>query len=645
MANKSRKNKQNPTPKSNRDRPYADQRLPNDSRQRTLWGLLAVACLAVLLVWLLRSYKVPADLAESDSIAQTQPTALDLKQAAKPLSDLEQLAFNPSREGWETEKHSAAALVQLKKILKIAASPQWPGDDLADYVLPNFRCQTLRPPQLHVVFEDKSLRVLRPDAAEPKTELVGAQGLKEALLGLREPFESTAKLRTEIKVVRVNVEEADVVTSAYVKLIGKNRAGILQQSATWKCRWQHDSSDQTLTLSHIEIDAFEETVSQTGRPLFSDCTLAVLGQNSSFHSQHLRGIGHWASRIPIALGFLDPAGKHGLCVGDVNGDGLDDLYIIEPAGLPNKLYVQNPDGTATDVSAESGVDILDPATSALLLDLDNDGDQDLIVTALPGLLFLENDGTGKFTPRAPKATPMGLPYSLAATDYDGDRDLDIYVCVYMPNVRDQLQLLGKPVPYHDANNGAISVLLQNEGDWRFRNVTKTVGLDVNNRRFSYAAAWEDYDNDGDQDLYVANDFGRNNLFRNEGGKFTDAARQAGVEDISAGMSVSWADFDRDGYMDLYVGNMFSSAGNRIAYQRRFNARATGETRNEFQRHARGNSLFKNSGDGMFADVSVDTGVTMGRWAWSSQFVDLNNDGWEDIVVANGFLTNDDSRDL
>jgi hypothetical protein len=158
------------------------------------------------------------------------------------------------------------------------------------------------------------------------------------------------------------------------------------------------------------------------------------------------------------------------------------------------------------------------------------------------------------------------------------------------------------------------------------------------------------------DLYVANDFGRNNLYRNgpvpegetgsKGGrKFTDVAADAGVEDISAGMGVAWADYNHDGWMDLYVSNMYSAAGNRVAYQRRFRGVDDDSTRARFQRHARGNSLFENAGDGTFRDVSVAAGVTMGRWAWGSQFVDLNNDSRDDLVVANGYVTNEDSRDL
>jgi hypothetical protein len=170
-------------------------------------------------------------------------------------------------------------------------------------------------------------------------------------------------------------------------------------------------------------------------------------------------------------------------------------------------------------------------------------------------------------------------------------------------------------------------------------------LNENNTRWSFAASWEDYDGDGDADLYVANDFGRNNLYRNDGGNFTDVAAEAGVEDIAAGMSVAWGDYNQDGKMDLYVGNMFSSAGQRIAFQGRFHTAANNETREQFQRHARGNSLFLNLGDGTFRDVSEEAGVTLGRWAWASPFIDINNDGWEDLVVANGFVTGSNTGDL
>ena len=109
------------------------------------------------------------------------------------------------------------------------------------------------------------------------------------------------------------------------------------------------------------------------------------------------------------------------------------------------------------------------------------------------------------------------------------------------------------------------------------------------------------------------------------------------------MGVSWGDYNNDGQMDLYVSNMFSSAGNRVTYQREF--RAQDESRVEFQRHARGNTLFKNAGDGSFQDVTATAGVGMGRWAWGSLMADINNDGWQDMLVTNGMVTNEDTGDL
>ena len=151
-------------------------------------------------------------------------------------------------------------------------------------------------------------------------------------------------------------------------------------------------------------------------------------------------------------------------------------------------------------------------------------------------------------------------------------------------------------------------MLRNDGDMTVTDITRESGLDMNNTRFSLAAAWEDYDNDGDADLYVANDFGRNNLYRNEGGKFTDVAAEAGVEDGAFGMAVSWGDYNHDGLMDIYVANMFSAAGNRVTYQRRFKPQATGEAKSRLQHTARGNTLFENRGDGTFRDVSGDAGA-------------------------------------
>ncbi|NIP95374.1 MAG: VCBS repeat-containing protein, partial [Akkermansiaceae bacterium] len=289
--------------------------------------------------------------------------------------------------------------------------------------------------------------------------------------------------------------------------------------------------------------------------------------------------------------------NHGLAIGDVNGDQLEDLYICQQGGVPNRLFLQNPDGTLRDFTAESETGWLDYCASALIVDLDNDGDKDLVVSQDFKMLFMDNvDGKGRFELAFGHGT-KAQTFSISATDFDLDGRLDIYACGYNPSATTQRAgAMGEPVPFHDANNGGPNLLFRNAGNWEFEDVTTRAGLDVNNRRFSFGASWEDYDNDGDLDLYVANDFGRNNLYRNDSANgrffFREISDALGVQDTSAGMSTNWADYNRDGWMDLYISNMFSGAGNRITYQKQFLSETSGEVREQFQRMARGNTLFR-----------------------------------------------------
>ncbi|MEZ5300403.1 MAG: VCBS repeat-containing protein [Verrucomicrobiales bacterium] len=261
------------------------------------------------------------------------------------------------------------------------------------------------------------------------------------------------------------------------------------------------------------------------------------------------------------------------------------------------------------------------------------------------VLLMKNDGAAHFTIAA-ELPVMPVAHSLAAADYDNDGDLDLFVACY-GNDADTFGDNLAPLPWHDANNGARNSLFRNElhdGTWAFADVTNECRIGDSNTRFSFAASWEDFDNDGDQDLYVANDFGRNNLYVNEMGRFRDAAADLGAEDLAAGMSAAWGDYNNDGAMDLCVGNMFSGAGNRTTFLNKFMPGAGDGIVQHYQRFARGNSLMKNIG-GKFQDVTDEAKTAMGRWSWGTIFGDLNNDGWEDIVGLNGYITGSDPQDL
>lgn len=416
-----------------------------------------------------------------------------------------------------------------------------------------------------------------------------------------------------------------------LSLLGHGGAVFARQGGEWR-------------LGSFVLEKMREVSAVGAR--FRDVTLAAVGHNTSYRHQLARGLDAWRSELDEATG-IDVYGHNGIAVGDYNGDGLEDLYVCQPSGLPNRLYRNNGDGSFDDVTSAAGVDVLDGSTMALFADLDNDGDQDLLVVAGVAVLLFGNDGKGKFVwrERTGLQSSGATLTSAALADYDRDGDLDLYLCAY-DFWRAGTQY-DAPAPYYDATNGPPNFLYRNRGDGTFEDVTQASGMGQNNNRFSFAAAWADYDRDGWPDLYVANDFGRNNLYRNNGdGTFAEVAAKAGVEDLGAGMSASWGDYDGDGWLDLYVSNMWSSAGQRLTFNPAFAQVATdARVREAFQRQARGNSLFRNQGDGTFRDVSLEAGVEFGRWAWGSGFWDYDNDGRLDLFVTNGYVTGVDTHDL
>ncbi len=467
----------------------------------------------------------------------------------------------------------------------------------------------------------------------------GSRALASVLEELRARFGDAGIELAEIKTVKVNLSDEGGETHHLVHLANE----ALQVNAEWAASWK---AGEELRLEALQAGVYEE-VRKTGGGSFVDSTGEILtGDVEQFE----RSIDHWLARIEMKFG-LDASGAHGVSVADFNGDGLDDLFYPDAGGLPNRVFVQTEDGRLDDVSEESGLNYLDHTYSSLFVDLDNDGDQDAVMAMSRGVLCLENDGSGKFAVKGVELFPQAVAYSLSAADYDQDGDLDLFANCYTKRFGGAAtkDVLARPVPYHDAVNGGRNELLRNDGGFRFRSVTKAAGLGVENYKFTYSSSWEDYDQDGDLDLYVANDFGRNHFFENQlvpDGKaiFEERAEAAGIQDVAAGMSTCWGDYNNDGRMDLYVGNMFSSAGNRIAFQDRFMPEV-GKMKSLYQRHARGNSLFQNEGGGRFKDVPSAGGASMGRWSWSSLFTDFDNDGWEDLLIANGFVTQKDPDDL
>jgi tetratricopeptide (TPR) repeat protein len=392
--------------------------------------------------------------------------------------------------------------------------------------------------------------------------------------------------------------------------------------------------------------ALEETQARSRSPIYTDITASVFGGNASYSAQLLHGSDYWRTLLDGASG-IDLYGHNGVSIADIDNDGFDDLYVCQPAGLPNRLYRNRGDGTFEDITETSGLGILENTACALFADFDNDGRQDAILVRTSGPLLFLNEGNGKFRLK-PDAfqfanPPQGTFTGAAVADYDRDDWLDIYFCLYtFYQGTGQYQY---PLPYHEAENGPPNFLMRNNRDGSFRDVTAESGLNQNNTRYSFCCSWSDYHNHGWPDLYVVNDFGKKNLYRNNGdGTFTDVAHGAGVEDVGAGMSVCWLDYDNGGSQDLYVANMWTAAGERISTQPVFKKDSAQDVRALFQKHAMGNSLLKNRG-AEFEDTTIRSRSGMGRWAWSSDAFDFDHDGFPDLYITNGMVSGISQPDL
>ncbi len=341
--------------------------------------------------------------------------------------------------------------------------------------------------------------------------------------------------------------------------------------------------------------------------------------------------------------------------GDFDNDGHVDLYVTNSGrGDANRLFRNRGDGTFEDVTARAGVGCGNPegaSMHAIWGDIDNDGRLDLYVVkwAEANQLF-RNNGDGTFTDISRTAGVDYWGYANGATflDYDRDGHLDILVGNYFAErVRDPKtgemvrSNLWDPVStrvmhetFTHADNGGRNVFYRNRGDGTFEDVTEAVGLNFTGWTLAVGAG--DLNNDGWPDLYLANDFGPDELYLNTGAAespprfrlVVDPRGHPGVgNDWWKGMNVDMGDVNNNGYLDIYVTNIL-------------------------QRHYKtdeGNMLWLNCLDPLcpggrgFRNVAEAARTHDGGWGWGGKFADFNNDGWLDIYTVNGFVTGDADR--
>ena len=331
--------------------------------------------------------------------------------------------------------------------------------------------------------------------------------------------------------------------------------------------------------------------------------------------------------------FMETLGS-GAAFFDYDADGDPDLYFVNGAPLPgyvsqeiptNCLYRNNGDGTFTNVTEKAGVGDTGYGHGCTVGDYNNDGQLDLYVTNYGTNRLYRNNGDGTFTEAAESAgvTEPRWSTSCAFADYDRDGNLDLYVVNYIVfdiNENPWCGLKEKGIrAYCEPDNfiAQSDTLYRNNGDGTFTDVTQTAGI-YNTTGKGLGVVWADYNNDGAADIYVANDSTENLFYRNNGdGTFEEVGFMVGValSENGApenGMGTTFGDWNNDGWFDLTVTNYAQQT----------------------------NTLYHNDADGFFTDATTTTKtaqLTYPYLGWATAFIDYDNDGYQDLFVANGHL--------
>lgn len=326
----------------------------------------------------------------------------------------------------------------------------------------------------------------------------------------------------------------------------------------------------------------------------------------------------WLARFRRFGPFTPTFSGGGVSAGDLDGDSLPDLVFCGGEGCA--VYRNRGDATFEDITASSGLVAVGEARMAVLADLDNDGDRDALITfARDGNRLFENLGGGRFRDISEAAglrSDGSISGPAIAFDFDNDGLLDLY----LGNFGDYLE--GEaPWQASDNRNAQANRLYRNRGALRFEDVTEAAG--AGNTGWAQAISHVDYNLDGYQDIYIANDFGRNELLENLGnGTFASRGAATGTDDEFHGMNVAFSDLNQDRYPDILITNIWGWV---------LSEPGPGEfNKLLLSTPSEDGPVYRATNSAIPEFESRDTG-----WSWGALFFDADNDGDEDLYVVNG----------
>lgn len=439
----------------------------------------------------------------------------------------------------------------------------------------------------------------------------------------------------------------------------KSRIGLVSKQ---KLVWETDAADQWNLKKWIPLelkllkarDALFKDVTERAIPSSYARDIAQRSEHAEITEQALAEKKLIMPKREYAdLPDMESAYQYpSVSVVDYNVDGHDDFFV-SARYAPSQLFRNNGDGTFEDVSIEAGLPAGNCVNFALFADFDNDGDPDaLFCRSLEPTLYFQNN-KGRFENVTHNLCDLGEQHfvvSASTADVNRDGLLDVYLTTYTPGLdvlpiwkerylppdeARQLDKLSKTAHPYFNDRGGANILLMNRGGGRLERAGDDL---VKLWRKSYQPAWADVDGDGDDDLYVCNDFASDSYLRNDtpqGAKdpvFVEAYEETFPHDsIAFGMGASFGDYDQDGDLDLFVSNMYSKAGNRIIG-------LVGDVDPRIKVAARGNFLYRNEGGTFHQVADPDSPVAQTGWSFGGQFADFNNDGKLDLYIPSGYYS-------